>query len=973
MITAVLLCALAGLESWPGDLPGNGNLLNFERMGAGAPAGWKVEQRDANWEADVTEGPLGPGAARIRMGAQGRIELMSPARALRTGQPHVLTFWVRSESAGARISVKLRDNNRDSVAGLDKTETADATWRQVIMACTPADSVKGHYYLSIAIEGSDASVWIDGLWFGERPGDLGPGWQPDYRVASLVLTPEVDWGVVTGNAPLRIHARAVGALPEHCRIWLHATPVDGTMAWLRDRAISSDKLWEDTFAIEGDAANLYGMLRVEGVIVSSTAQALSPIVETLLTRVPEPVPGPCPDSPFGIHVQLREPDIAAMARFGYKWCRIHDASGITKWGLIETAPGTWEWHDDQVDMARRHGLSIVGMLDSAPPWHTGTNETGYFSIYHAPKDLDLWRNYVRQVVGHYAGRIDEWEVWNEPWDMKRFFQGGTPKRYAELLKTAYQEAKAVNPACMIIGVDTYPPFWDAAVLASGAYGYYDLLSWHRYDSNLQGRPNDGPARVAQRLHAAQAWYGTPKPTIATEGGIDVTIFQGSFFSFADPAIVGDWSEGADRYARLFLSTIAAGHRRFITYSVHNPPRHGLPTHMMSEPGPLARPLHATLAALASFVEGAHYRERLVPAPDISAHVFDRPSPRPFADGPSVVVALIADGAAPEPLPRPLPPGIRCYDRWGNPSNPPVQATRAIAYLVADTATSPALLDALRNTNSETGPQSIRELLQVTARSLAGGDPPLWRSFSAQGSLLLAPGTKAGGDPPLWHFNAQGSLRLGPGTNGPVAATRATLRTGERKVDLPTHSAPLEVTGLCDDAAGLFRIGSAEFETDGKLAYSAFFTATQDGPGDSWRYLTLTLIPADAAGSPDDRKAIEAIAERWAAGVRKGTSADLHGLFHDGAKCVAASTLNGEYFVFDDPEYLITMLNTAIIFGKAPISTMKVQETAIASDTAVLAGRWDIASLPLGIAAYKFTASFHRTTEGWRLVTFCMGV
>jgi len=943
-VTLLALCVLAALA----DGPDNGNLLNFERMGAGVPAGWKVEPRDADWQAEA-------GAARILLGERGRIGLISPARSLRTGRPHILMFRMKSEPAGVRVSATLRDNHSENLAGLDASAEAGSSWQTVAMECVPANSPKGHYYLEIAIQGSRSSLWIDGLWFGERPETFGPDWSPAYRSAGLTLSPETPWGVVTGDAPLRVRACAAGTIGEDCQLHLRAVHTGGTVSELTEPISANGDYWESMLTMYCDAAARYGVIRLEGTVVGANGAPLSPMAETLLARVPEPVPGPCPESPFGIHVALREPDLAAMAAFGYKWCRIHDASGITKWGLIETAPGEWIWHDTEVDMARKYGFSILGMFDSAPPWETGTDEGGYFGIYHAPKSIDRWRNYVRTVAGHYVGRIDEWEVWNEPWDMNRFFQGGTPRRYVELLKAAHEEAKAANPACTVIGIDTYPPFWDAAVLAAGAYPYYDLLSWHRYDPSLQGRPNDAPARVAQRLKAAQAWHGSPKPLIATEGGIDVTLFQGSFFSFADPAIVGDWSEGADRYARWYLGAISAGHRRFFAYSVHNPPRHGKPTHMMSEPEPLARPLHAALAALAHFVEGAAYRERLIPAPDISAHVFDQPNPRPFAEGPCVVVALIADGAEEEPLPKPLPAGIRCYDRWGNPVEPPSSATRAITYLVADTARASALLEALRGADEKKGPSSIAELLQTTARALDSGQelsmvsPELWRLFSAQGSLLFA-----------------------PGKDTPAAVTSAMMRLDASRVPRLQCASAIEITDVRDDPAGPFRIGSAKLMTGGTESHMLFFTATPDGPGHSWRYLTLTMIPVNSDGAPDDAEQLKAIAERWAAALRDASTANLHGLFYDGPKCVAAATLNGEYFVFDNPEYLITMLDTAILMGKAPVSKMSIQRIAVSGGMAVLSGRWDIASLPFGVAAHTFTAAFYHTNDGWRLVSFCMG-
>ena len=259
------------------------------------------------------------------------------------------------------------------------------------------------------------------------------------------------------------------------------------------------------------------MLRVEARVIDNTGLPVSNTGETLLARAPEPLPGPMPESYFGVHVRLCDPDLEAVSKLGYNWCRIHDASAITKWGYVEPEPGHWIWHDEEVDLAKKHGMRILGQFDTAPAWATGSEEGGYFQVCHAPKDIGKWGEYVRQITGHYAGRIDEWEVWNEPWDMMRFFQGGTPFLYVDLLKAAYEEAKAVNPNARIVGINTYPSFWEDIVLASGAYPWYDKLSWHRYDPDMLGRPGDGISRVAQRLDTIQrAVGGTPKPMLCSE-------------------------------------------------------------------------------------------------------------------------------------------------------------------------------------------------------------------------------------------------------------------------------------------------------------------------------------------------------------------------------------------------------------------------------------------------------------------------
>ncbi len=689
----VLTAAFGMAQAQPGA-SSNGHVLNLERFGAGVPGGWLLDGNGFTWEPETGPGRLGPGAGRLHFGDAGRIEITSPAHRLEPGRPHTLLLWFRSEPAGASLSVSLHDNESRQALAFEQTVTATPEWQQVRMTHALPEALKDCYYLRLSASGANTTLWLDGLWLGATDAELPANWQPAWHAAAVVVAPEAPWGVVAGNGPLRYRVRVAGATAPGARLQTRVVSTTGETASQPALPLDTTGNWIGAAEISGDIANRFGMFRVEATVVDPSGKALSPMTETLLARAPEPFPAPFRDSYFGIHVKLTAPDLEAMARLGYKWLRLHDASGITKWGLIEPEPGRWVWHDDEVALARDKGFFILGMLDSAPAWESGAQEEGYFSIYSAPKDPENWRNYVQRVVAHYKGAIDDWEVWNEPWNPMGFFKGGNPQRYTELLEIAFTETRAINPGAVLVGIDTWPPYWDAMTLAAGAYEYYDVLSFHRYDPGMHGYPNDPIDRIAKRLRTAQEEYGKPKPLLFSEGGPDVTVFHGSFFSFAEPALTGDWSWCADQYARMYLTTIASGIQRFFAYSVHNHTHHGYSTHMMVEPGPLPRPLHLTAAALAHFVDGAAYVERLRPAHDISAHVFIQPHDRPYAAGECTVVVLHANGLDPEPLPRPVPGDVACYDRWGNPSAPPTEALRSPVYLVASGDAAAALMSAL---------------------------------------------------------------------------------------------------------------------------------------------------------------------------------------------------------------------------------------------------------------------------------------
>src|ERR1035441_1548763 len=95
----LLLAALTAAIAETGLGP---NLFTFDRMGAGAPAGWLLTGENYQWSAEPQAGPVGPGTARLRFAGKGSVRLESPARAMRPEGAHLLRFWVRSGPAGAK-------------------------------------------------------------------------------------------------------------------------------------------------------------------------------------------------------------------------------------------------------------------------------------------------------------------------------------------------------------------------------------------------------------------------------------------------------------------------------------------------------------------------------------------------------------------------------------------------------------------------------------------------------------------------------------------------------------------------------------------------------------------------------------------------------------------------------------------------------------------------------------------------------
>lgn len=149
-----------------------------------------------------------------------------------------------------------------------------------------------------------------------------------------------------------------------------------------------------------------------------------------------------------------------------------------EWPGIQPAYGRWEWSasDKLVALARENKIKLLGIYCYLAPW-ASSGGTRRFPI----KDIRYWREYVEGVTARYKDEIQHWEVYNE-FNSGAFAQNATPKDYAELVKTAWDAAKKVNPSCKIgIGCASVAVAFLEQTIQAGASGCFDFVSVHPYE------------------------------------------------------------------------------------------------------------------------------------------------------------------------------------------------------------------------------------------------------------------------------------------------------------------------------------------------------------------------------------------------------------------------------------------------------------------------------------------------------------
>ncbi len=224
------------------------------------------------------------------------------------------------------------------------------------------------------------------------------------------------------------------------------------------------------------------------------------LVVTVAVQPARSAPTAAPrDSAFGTnsHIASRYPDPSSMdvpaaklEQLGIGWAR----EDFQMSRILENNSEDWNWefHDNMVDELTSRGISIVGILGGPTP--TWANSQGGFY----PPSPEDFAAFCSGVVSRYKGRVNYWEIWNEPADQdgRHWSPAPDPAAYTALLKQAYSAIKAADPnAQVLIGGDVTPQpsmGFLQAVADNGGWNSFDIISIHPYVDGQGVNPSGSP-------------------------------------------------------------------------------------------------------------------------------------------------------------------------------------------------------------------------------------------------------------------------------------------------------------------------------------------------------------------------------------------------------------------------------------------------------------------------------------------------
>jgi hypothetical protein len=433
------------------------------------------------------------------------------------GADYTLSAYVKAAPAGTPCALMVYH----AFAGQARKDfEATAEWQRVILTFKPsADQVFVAMGPDLTkSELQKATAWIDGVqlergaaatdYEPRAPVEVGIEWE---RPGHLFAKPDEARATVTAfNAGGQAREVAVRTKVTD----FHDRAADGPTVRLN---VAAGKAAAKTVAlgVRGKGAYRVALACDGGAVIPARSERFA-VIQPCADR----------DGLFGMNHAYPWAELNRLSKqIGLTWFR----DWSLKWTHVEPEKGRFEFAepDYQIDRVLKEGLHVIGLLPfPSSDWSStapasvpakGWPGVPWRGVY-MPRDLGEFQDYVRATVRHYAGRIDVWEIMNEPvyteYALTRSL-GYKEADYVKLLEAAYKAVKEADPKAMVIGgIAGGPTNGTADFIAAGGLKWIDAINIHTYPGMSQ--PESYLAGLRQ-LDEGMEKAGGRKPIWDTEG------------------------------------------------------------------------------------------------------------------------------------------------------------------------------------------------------------------------------------------------------------------------------------------------------------------------------------------------------------------------------------------------------------------------------------------------------------------------
>ena len=172
-----------------------------------------------------------------------------------------------------------------------------------------------------------------------------------------------------------------------------------------------------------------------------------------------------------------------VAQLGVKWIRIQSG-----WQRTEKVKGLYdfEWIDNIVNNLLVRGLKPWICLCYGNGLYTEAARQEFGAVgcppIHSAEEKLAWNNYVRETAEHFKGRVEYYEVWNEPDGKWCWKHGANGTEYGNFVIDTAKALRSGDATAKVIGGSIYSRelrFLNTA-FKTGMGDYIDAITFHEY-------------------------------------------------------------------------------------------------------------------------------------------------------------------------------------------------------------------------------------------------------------------------------------------------------------------------------------------------------------------------------------------------------------------------------------------------------------------------------------------------------------
>ncbi|MBU0995293.1 MAG: carbohydrate binding domain-containing protein [Proteobacteria bacterium] len=437
------------------------------------------------------------------------------------GKPYTLSAYLKADKAGLKVYMGIQNFHSNEVTV--ETRSVSSDWKRYSMTVIPEVE---YCFILVGpdlelINRENGKLWLDNIQF--EKGETASAYQPS-RMIETGICSDKPGNIFTHDEPVIIDTYIQNTTSENRTIDLKVALYDfwdkKVDEFLIKKKLGPNISTNDKIEIGALQPGFYSIkTNLNGYQNAKKSRlAVLPLCSSI-------------DTIFGINHAYGMNNILGLCKIGgIGWCR----TWALKWQDIEPVKNQKDFSvsDKEVNRILSEKMSILGLIplpsnqwSSEAPRNmnitTTNNAFNRIRMSYAPENKSEFVNYLKDIAKHYSGKIEYWQIFNEPlgYALPRKY-GYNTSDYSTWVKIASDTIKEVNPKNKILvgfrGLGYQPIINDFKnIFDDGILDYCDIITVHCYPGIT---PPEKFEESIKKISSLMKVHGTNKPIWITEHG-----------------------------------------------------------------------------------------------------------------------------------------------------------------------------------------------------------------------------------------------------------------------------------------------------------------------------------------------------------------------------------------------------------------------------------------------------------------------